>query len=784
MSDQDAAPVRDAPAGDAPAREGPRDAPRDSSRPESSGEAPEENPTPEDGPEQPEDRRFDQAGRNPLSSSGGTGGSGTAHAARRTFAAGRAGRSISFATDGQYFEGNYFISQSSGGGPAVLQGPVHAEELDRLAGVYCETSGYQRMKRRLRERGLLVLCGECGSGRTATALSLLSELTGNRVIRLDPGGRVREIEEVTGGHGHLLEIVPEAEGAEAATPERDGARGPGSGARSRPPGAVLTELHLDRLRGKLAEAGAYGIVLVESGDLADRMLRGRYGVYCPPPPAEQVLLRHLRVLLKNEPPEALGKALELAAGPDVKEALGLAELRPAEAARLADHLARCLRGELTHRQLLDDCATFVRAQARIWFAGADNPGTLPEALPSLSTSAFRIAVAVFNGSAHSLTAEAGERLAAEMAATLDPEASVGRRLFGTHAEVRPAAARAVVEDTELDLGDARVPVRAISFQGDALPTAVLREVWHGYHNARGPLVRWLRSLCSDPRPQLWVRASVAAGVLCSWDWVHGAGELIGPLARSDGAVQRMAAATALAEAAREPAVRPAVQALLKEWAVCGEPELVSTTALAHGYGMAAGSVSASLDALAVLVRDGDDPDLTALASFSVARLLAGPEPETVVRRLADWLLSGRTETADLVLLSMIKALGTRATFLWGLADTAEPAAGHGRKPLVLAVPAAHPQLAGALAALVRHTLSTARSGQAALDTLGTLLRRSAGDAEQRELACDLLRRIAVERRDRDRLRHLLARLVRDRDEPLDKDDARLMWDAVGEGGGR
>ncbi|CAM5391376.1 hypothetical protein [Streptomyces narbonensis] len=40
------------------------------------------------------------------------------------------------------------------------------------------------------------------------------------------------------------------------------------------------------------------------------------------------------------------------------------------------------------------------------------------------------------------------------------------------------------------------------------------------------MARWLRALCDDPRAEVWVRASVAAGVLCSWDWIHGFRELI------------------------------------------------------------------------------------------------------------------------------------------------------------------------------------------------------------------------------------------------------------------
>ncbi|MFC9428130.1 hypothetical protein [Streptomyces sp. NPDC056987] len=736
---------------------------------------------PGDGQEPPESNPFDQAGRNPLGASGGTGGSGTAHAALQTFAAGKTGRAIGFGADGQYYEGNTFINQLGvGGGHAMVQGPVPAEELTRLAGVYCEAPGYEEMAQRLRERGLLVLCGEHNSGRTATGLSLLAGVADDKVTRLDPGVKVHEIEEIRPGHGHLLKIESEDTGWQE--PERADGR-----SRPRVRRAGPTELHLDGLRSKLVKAGAFAVLLVENGELADRLLRGRYGVACPAPPWETVLRQHLRVLLADAPDGALDEALALADGDDVIETLGLDELRPGESARLAGHLARRQSGELTHRRLLAACSTFVDAQARDWFAGADRPGTLPEALPTLSAAAFRIAVAVFNGSPYSLTAEAGEQLAWELAVTLDPETPVGRRLFGTHAEARPVAARAVLQDGELDLGDAQVPVQAVRFQGEALATAVLREVWHGYHNVRGPLVRWLRALCDDPRPVLWVRASIAAGVLCSWDLPYGSGELLVPMAASDSPVQRMSAATALAEAAREPSVQPAVAALLKEWAKSSHEELLTTAVLAHGYGMAAGSVAASLDALAkVAVRAHDDTDaahdtdVLSNASFSVTRLLAGPEPAAVVHRLDAWLRDTRRGPADLALLTVIGALRTRTTFLWGLQDMPELQA-RGKRMLLSALLETEPGLTGRLASLVRRTLATPRAGAAAQDSLALLLRQAAGDAQQLEAVCAFLVRLAEGRRDRDRLRHLLARLVKDPDEPLDKTAARTMWDAVGEG---
>ncbi|MFD7326222.1 hypothetical protein ACFV9D_34945 [Streptomyces sp. NPDC059875] len=791
MSDEDGSPAQDEPKDDGPSAGGDSGGAGGAAGPggaagAAAGDRPGGDRGDGAGEQPPEANPFERAGRSPVDGVGGTGGAGTARAALRTLAPRPAGRTYEIGGDGQIYEGNQFITQfwsGPGNRPDFVRGRVPEETLQHLDDVYCEVPGYVRMKQLLRENRLLVLCGETGSGRKATALALLSELTDHKVARLDPRHRVDEIETdvLERACGHLLELPnDDARPEHEPPPGRDEPRD-----RTRRPRIRLSELHLDRFSRQLHEQEAYGVVLVESGDLADRLMRGRYGTYCPPPPSDEVLRRHLRLLLRGEPAGALDAARALARRPEVTKALGLDALRPREAARLADHLARRQKEELTDEELLEDCSAFVRAQARSWFAGADRPGTLPEAQPALNATAFRIAVAVFNGSAYSIAAEAAELLAWELGSTLDPERPPGRRLFGTHADSRPVLARAVLEDGELDLGPARVPVRAIRFQGDALATAVLAEIWHGYHNVRGPVSRWLRSLCDDPRPEVWVRASIAAGVLCSWDWIHGFGELIAPMAVMDSAVPRMAAATALAEAARDPRVRPAVVAVLKEWASGDDDELRDVVLLTHGYVLAAGTVSGSLDGLARVVRgrEATDVDVISAAAFSVVRLLASGEPETVIRRMAEWLKDGRLSLANLVLVSMLDTLTFRTTHLWGLRDVPELEP-HAARPLLVALLATRPELAPELGALLLHTLNTARSGEAALDGLGSLLRRAAKDEEALGHVCRLLPLLGVSRRDRDRLRGLLKELVGDRDRPMDKRAAGRMWDAVAEGATR
>ncbi|MFD8380484.1 hypothetical protein ACFV2X_18370 [Streptomyces sp. NPDC059679] len=614
------------------------------------------------------------------------------------------------------------------------EGPVAHDELARLRRIHRRGPGYVAMREHLRRTHLLALCGEPGSGRGWTALALLAELaetTGGGVWRLGaapgPGaGSGAEHpapvgEKTARGHGYLLELPTEL-------PDF-GVTGP--------------EARLDRLRAHFAEHEAFCVVLVSGGsggEAADRLLRGRrHAIPYEPPAAADVLDAHLADLLADEPPELIRRARASAVSAEVTEALGLEEPLPGEAARLAGHLAEHARGALSEAELLACCRSFAPRQAREWFADAARPGTLPAALPALRRAARRIALAVFNGSAHSLTAEAAELLAWELAVTLDPQYAPGRPPFTAPADALPTAARAVPGEGVEDLGEAAVPVRTVWFQGRGLAPAVLFEVWDHHHNTRGPMARWLRGLCDDPRPQVWVRAAVAAGVLSARDYLYGLTELLLPLARGDSPVQRMAAATALAEASRDADVRPAVAGLLSGWAAGGDERERETAALAHGYGLAAGSVTASLEELArIAATDGGST-----ASYSAVRLLAGAQPGTVLARLTHWLGDTRRSRRDLALLTVLRAVGTRTSHLWGLREVPELAP-YAAWPLATALLAARPQCRAALAELLRAALTWARSAEAAEDALVGWMRRAAGDERQLAVLCDFLPLLAQE----------------------------------------
>jgi hypothetical protein len=633
----------------------------------------------------------------------------------------------------------------------LLAGPVPDEELRALRDVHCKPDSYEAMEQALKDLRVVALCGEPGSGRSFTALHLLDARTGGQVSRLDSDTDLTKLseEDIKQQHGYLLEL----DGSGIAHP---------------------SEMHLDRLRSLLAARDSY-CVLLACGILAVKLTHGRYGRPCPPPVARTVLRSHLERLVQGRG-GAVETALATADRDDVRGALGLDELRPQEAAWMAEllaaHHAEAPSEQLVERDLLARCQELVPRQVHAWFSGIDRGGSLAEMFPSLRAAAFRIALAVFNGASYDLVAEAGELLAWELAVTFDPDSTPGRPLFADELEGWLLAARATLEDERETVGFAEVPVRTVRFLGDRLAPAVLEYLWSRHHNVRGPVIRWLQGLCEDPRPQVWGRAALAAGALAAKDYTHTFEELVAPMAASARIRQQLFAAIAADQASRSEAVRQAVRARVRDWGRNGGAALRRTAAIVHGYGRVAGSTAASLRELA-RIGTSEDGSLLNLAGFSVVQLLGTGDRRLVLDRIASWIEDDRRDRVDLGLVSVVRMAHTSAVAVWDpeSAGDLEP---YGRWPLPIALVTADPDLAELVADLLRRALGIPRSREAALDAVADWAVRAVADGYADELV-GLLPRLVADRDDADRLRWVIRRLVHDPDDPLEREIARRIW---------
>ncbi|MFE3379555.1 hypothetical protein [Streptomyces anulatus] len=724
-------------------------------------------------------------------------------------------------------------------GLSMRDGPVPEEELLRIRRTHIEPEGYVRLRRALEARRLLVLGGAPGTGRASTALALLEEVTrdgeggqnAERVRRADPEQGVRglatQVMGGEGGHprgtGYLLEPALDRPG----TLPPDG-------------------MDLDQLASALAEQGSYAVVVVSVGSAANPLLAGRYGAICPPAPTRELVAVRLRKRLEEEhgdparvgggsgardgdggggldghadrdrdggrdegrargadqggdrprdgdPDEdgslsrLLERAAELREDPEVTEAVGLDDLRPAEAELFASLLAGHLLGSVGREELLSGCRGLAAVQAYEWFAGVDRalaappPGDGRAPVRSGTAAlfhpvAFRIALAVLGGASHSAVSAAAHLLTWELSVQSDPDSTPARPLFCDDPESDLALSRARPADGPVDVAGAEVTGRLIFYRGAALPAAVLAELWDRHFPVRAPVVRWLRLLADDPRPQVSMRAAVAAGELSVRDFEHGYAELVRPLAEASTPRRRVFAATALDQAAGHASHRRAVRKVVEDWSRHGTPALRWTAAMALGYGRSADSMDDTLDALARIgVRD--DGEQLAVASLNVVRLLTLPECATVLRRLADWTGHHGEEYQDLALVSIVRLALTDVDEVLD-DEPGTPLGDRGDWPLLLALAATRPELTGKLADLFWTALNTARSRDVAFDALETLLRsasRKDGREWTREGLAALLPALTAEEHDRRRLDWLLRRMMRDQDRPLTEERARALW---------
>lgn len=722
-------------------------------------------------------------------------------------------------------------------GLSMRGGPVPEEELLRIRRAHIEPEGYVRLRRALEARRLLVLGGAPGTGRASTALALLEEVTregeggqnSERVRRADPEQGVRELatQVVDGEGGHL--------------------RGTGyllEPALDRPGTLPPDGMDLDQLASALAQQGSYAVVVVSVGSAANPLLAGRYGAICPPAPTRELVAVRLRQRLEEEHgdparvggggsardggggldghtdrdrdggrdegrtrgadqggdrtrdggPDGAGslsrlleRAAELREDPEVTEAVGLDDLRPAEAELFASLLAGHLLGSVGREELLSGCRGLAAVQAYEWFAGVDRalaappPGDGRAPVRSGTAAlfhpvAFRIALAVLGGASHSAVSAAAHLLTWELSVQSDPDSTPARPLFCDDPESDLALSRARPADGAVDVAGAEVTGRLIFYRGAALPAAVLAELWDRHFPVRAPVVRWLRLLADDPRPQVSMRAAVAAGELSVRDFEHGYAELVRPLAEAPTPRRRVFAATALDQAAGHASHRRAVRKVVEDWSRHGTPTLRWTAAMALGYGRSADSMDDTLDALARIgVRD--DGEQLAVASLNVVRLLTLPECATVLRRLADWTGHHGEEYQDLALVSIVRLALTDVDEVLD-DEPGTPLGDRGDWPLLLALAATRPELTGKLADLFWTALNTARSREVAFDALETLLRsasRKDGRAWTREGLAALLPALTAEEHDRRRLDWLLGRMMRDQDRPLAKERARALW---------
>ncbi|MFE9885495.1 hypothetical protein [Streptomyces scopuliridis] len=693
-------------------------------------------------------------------------------------------------------------SRQSGAG--MRSGPVPEDELRGLRRIHVEPEGYVRLRNALVARRLLVLGAAPGTGRTSTALSLLDEVTagagaepgaGPRVSRVDPDGGVRRLagllsgegaEDDRHGTGYLLELALTKPG-------------------SLPPDAM----DLDGLAAALDGCGAFAVIVVTLGSAANPLLTGRYGMICPPAPTQELLTTRLREKLEDHqaglddhvagtpddgprPEDLLTAAEELAEREEVRDAVGLKELRPAEAELLASLLAGHVLGDLSYDELLSGCRSLAAGQAHEWFAGVDRASAALPAATDGGTGlsgtgrsgtaalfhpvAFRIALAVLGGAPHSAVAAAAHLLTWELSVQSDPDNTPARPLFCDDPESDLALSRAELTDGRIEVAGAEVDARLIWYKGSALPAAVLAEIWDRHFPVRAPVVRWLRLLSDDPRPHVWMRAAVAAGELCVRDFDHSYAELIRPLAEAATPRRRIFAATTMDQAAGHASHRKAVRKLVDDWSRYGTKSLRWTAAMALGYGNAAATTDDALDALARIgVRD--DGDQLAVASFNVVRLLALPDVAKVLRRMSDWTHHRREAYQDLGLVTTVRLAVTGVNEV-PAAEPGSPLGDRGDWPLPLALAATRPELVRPMADLLWTALNTPRSKDVAMDALETLLRsavRKDGTEWARPGLAALLPALAAEEHDRRRLDWLLRRMMNDPENPLPDAQARSLW---------
>ncbi|MFG3005902.1 hypothetical protein [Streptomyces calvus] len=612
----------------------------------------------------------------------------------------------------------YIENMYSGGGGSAKT-PVQAVSFtaDIVGALHLEVPQHAEMVRMLRQRHVVVLSGEEGTGRRATALALLTEVSRPRyavsALYRDDADVVRGVceraEVLKEDHGYLIEAVTHP----------------------------VTEQTLDRLTQLAARSGAY---LVMTGvPSAFPAPDGAHVFAHQGPDARKVFEAHLKTLIARHPLPCEQKG-------------DTAPCRGVDASRF---LARVSREEqvwekLSRARSITEVCQFARFLAenlhvaetdlgevvgrwddRLRYLAREmlglNPTVGPDQGPAPYHQVFRFSYALFHEHPVSDVVEAADRLGRIMLPHFGITQDELTRHTAEHNIDRLVPKEMRAPETT---GSGSSQRRALLAHPDLLDH-VLEGLWTTYGRLQRPLLGWFDDLVSDPGGErIRFRVAQLVGLLMRHDFDFVYRNRVKPWAEGSAARHRCAAlamemAAADAEAHGGSAER--VLAQVQSWAGSPRTELQDSAARAYGTTLGLRDVPATLAELGRLGRKRDLARYNSVPHAMARVFLAGHEQE-VTMELIQWV-QARDEFLPRQAVRTMLALGRSVVS----ADRPD-------RPALAELALDDGKKAELLVAFLNRALITRETSTRAWDLLGRWL--LAADAEDHQDLSNLYERLA------------------------------------------
>ncbi len=508
----------------------------------------------------------------------------------------------------------------------LRSGEVPGTLLERIEQSYVEPAGYAELRYRLEQRQLLIIQAKKGTGRTTTALRLLSETCRAGVRKLNPDRPLKELtaKDLEPACGYLLESLDPLQAAE------------------------FRSFHAEQLERTMREQGCMLVVIVdESVRLLDteigEFVATDFGRIHPKPLLERYLAWELA--------DSATADRELLARPDVREIVEQLgdELPPRELARLGRLLIDVANNRLDLAYVRDRYSHASSVDFSRWF----------DALADTDQRAFVIALAIFNDESVQTVSAAARMLANRFRRLEAPRREDRARLvFATQLSERVEAARAELVDSTQDTNHGRVQVRKLRFRDERFPARVLDWLRLQYTDALDVVLDWLFDLGGYDEHEVRARVGVAIGALSQYDFTYVFNRIIFRWAGSGNTEERRAAVAALRVPGQLPELEHVVSKVLKHWAERGTPELRATAAEALGS-MPTISTKQAL----IVLRKATTRATAYSVGVGLTDLFLRADPSQVLHALIRWSDDGRApdrrDTALLTVLIMSRYVRVR-----------------------------------------------------------------------------------------------------------------------------